>query len=692
MLIFLIFLYYIIATALSFIYSHLLSTTGMKYPIMFSGLTCIWQVVLSATLIKIREKLRSMNKTHNNEVDMDVKTIQDDVDTIENSLEDIDKEKQSEIENKICMEQSESVFDQPIHYLNQFDKFYKMQAKFLSQIQEKSNLILFYEENEVRKTNNFVGELNPFLQNEQKCDIQNKKSGLSKLFSNPWLHLLPCTISGMLDIILSTISLQNVTLALYTMIKSSSPIFILLSSFLINNEPVSFKSFFIILIIGIGTFFLTYKKCNSYDIYSVLTLISTAVSGIRWSFIQKYLRKERSFLHFIRHVNLGISIKLILYSLMFEINYENTDDTNVISIVKTEHSPEMPYKEEAQSNKSNINSSGELPEPEFVQTRKNPKFIVLSTKNPANIIENTKLKTLIPGNQVISNNSLDNYQKDASFNQINIDPSNNHLKLVPKTDLNSITSERLKIPAYHLNNNLKSNLDENINIKSHKKGRENITIPQNIIPKGRENITLSPNILPEGFPSFSKHPARALVFSRDDSPSNRQYFIKKYLTKRKNDIFSNNLSSWLKPENQKNKMPTIFEVFIAKSMSKIDHLISVGSRFLNSTKDLLTDKSISLLSYLGSNSVLTKFSSVVPFLLLTIALSSASFLLILVEFSILKSYSSVFLSILGIFKELTIIILSTCFFKSIDLNQTNWAGLVVSLFGLVLYAVFKGSK
>ncbi|KRH93813.1 hypothetical protein M153_5490004962 [Pseudoloma neurophilia] len=123
---------------------------------------------------------------------------------------------------------------------------------------------------------------NTIVKYEHVDELQNK-------IKNKWqlgLNILPCTIMDMLDIILSTICLQNVSLALYTMIKSSSPIFILLSSFLINNEPVSFKSFFIIVIIGIGTFLLTYKKCSTYDMYSILTLISTAVSGIRWSDIQ----------------------------------------------------------------------------------------------------------------------------------------------------------------------------------------------------------------------------------------------------------------------------------------------------------------------------------------------------------------------------------------------------------------------
>lgn len=375
MFLLLIVLYYIIATSLSFIYSHLLSKTGMKYPIMFSGLTSLWQVVLSAFLIYCREKwLKKKEEKQNNstlvykqpfalnKVDLLKNSQEKDTNLrIENSKKYMSQIKfdKSGIENEkmIVFEERQEVRQIDHGRVNKNTQDLNINSEECLQsyksVDSKDHLEMILSEKPYENTGNTIKGHEQEDFSEKKIKKYEKESGNIEEFNEKvvkdeniaeslvkrriideklklqWFHLLPCTITGMLDIILSTLSLQSVSLALYTMIKSSSPIFILLSSFLINNEPVSFKSFFIIVVIGIGTFFLTYKKCNNYDGFALLTLISTAVSGIRWSFIQKYLRKEKSFLHFIRRVNFGIAIKLIIYSLLFEMKYEGQTPTKI---------------------------------------------------------------------------------------------------------------------------------------------------------------------------------------------------------------------------------------------------------------------------------------------------------------------------------------------------------------------------
>ncbi|ELQ75558.1 triose-phosphate transporter (TPT), GDP-Mannose:GMP Antiporter (GMA) Family [Trachipleistophora hominis] len=101
------------------------------------------------------------------------------------------------------------------------------------------------------------------------------------------------------------------------MVKSSSPIFILLSSFVLNNEPVSFLTFFIIFLIGLGTFLITFSH-DTLNLPQVLPILfASLVSGIRWSLIQRYLTKTSIFT-FIATINLNISIILLIMAIYFE--------------------------------------------------------------------------------------------------------------------------------------------------------------------------------------------------------------------------------------------------------------------------------------------------------------------------------------------------------------------------------------
>jgi drug/metabolite transporter (DMT)-like permease len=55
------------------------------------------------------------------------------------------------------------------------------------------------------------------------------------------LKVVPCGLATGLDIGLSNNSLKYITLSLYTMVKSSAPIFVLLFAFLFRLEKPTFK-------------------------------------------------------------------------------------------------------------------------------------------------------------------------------------------------------------------------------------------------------------------------------------------------------------------------------------------------------------------------------------------------------------------------------------------------------------------
>lgn len=164
------------------------------------------------------------------------------------------------------------------------------------------------------------------------CEIQQKTADSKPSgFAIPqyFLTIMPCAIAAALDIGMSSHALRSVTLAFYTMIKSSSPVFVLLSGFLFGIERPSFKLFITIFIIGSGVFVTTIKTDKdtksmelSLSKPTIFLLFASFMAGFRWSFVQYLLEKrtlrKRNIVFTIRELCLPIGILLFLFSLYFE--------------------------------------------------------------------------------------------------------------------------------------------------------------------------------------------------------------------------------------------------------------------------------------------------------------------------------------------------------------------------------------
>lgn len=126
---------------------------------------------------------------------------------------------------------------------------------------------------------------------------------------------LACAVIGSVDIGIGIHILRQVDLAFYTIIKSATPVFILLSGFVLGTEKVSFFTLLSILLIAFGTYLVTVKPIptNNMDIY--LLVGSAIVSGFRWSFIQFILSKKKSNVYIaIRDLCLPTSLLLFVYA------------------------------------------------------------------------------------------------------------------------------------------------------------------------------------------------------------------------------------------------------------------------------------------------------------------------------------------------------------------------------------------
>lgn len=104
--------------------------------------------------------------------------------------------------------------------------------------------------------------------------------------------VLPTATATGLDIGLGNLSLKLITVSLYTMVKSSALIFVLAFAFLFKLERYSHRLVFVIGLITIGVFLMTFQT-TSYAWGGVaLVLASSALAGFRWSMTQLLLRRS----------------------------------------------------------------------------------------------------------------------------------------------------------------------------------------------------------------------------------------------------------------------------------------------------------------------------------------------------------------------------------------------------------------
>ncbi|KAG2236681.1 hypothetical protein INT48_000678 [Thamnidium elegans] len=119
---------------------------------------------------------------------------------------------------------------------------------------------------------------------------------ISIQIANPQSNV-PCGIAAAVEICCSNASLVYITLSFYTMVKSSTPIWVLLFSFLFGFEKPKFLLVAIIGVMVMGVV-LTVEGETKYDTMGfTLVLIASIVSGLRWSMTQLLLK----------HENMGIS-------------------------------------------------------------------------------------------------------------------------------------------------------------------------------------------------------------------------------------------------------------------------------------------------------------------------------------------------------------------------------------------------
>eukprot|EP00536_Pseudo-nitzschia_multiseries_P009151 jgi/Psemu1/200062/e_gw1.250.20.1 len=133
------------------------------------------------------------------------------------------------------------------------------------------------------------------------CACFSEKLGAERVSNMTWKEWasisVPCGLVTALDIGLSNLALVSITLTFYTMVKSSTPVFVLGWAYLFNIERITWPLIGVILVIAAGEFLTVYGEVDFVLRGFVLCTMASVLSGARWTLVQLKLQKMDPPLH-----------------------------------------------------------------------------------------------------------------------------------------------------------------------------------------------------------------------------------------------------------------------------------------------------------------------------------------------------------------------------------------------------------
>lgn len=105
-----------------------------------------------------------------------------------------------------------------------------------------------------------------------------------------WGTSFPCGLVTSGDVGLSNLSLVTISMTFYTMVKSSTPIFVLMWAYLFGIERITYNLLFVVFIIAIGEVLTVTGEVDFHPVGFTLCLMASVLSGARWTLVQLKLR------------------------------------------------------------------------------------------------------------------------------------------------------------------------------------------------------------------------------------------------------------------------------------------------------------------------------------------------------------------------------------------------------------------
>lgn len=149
-----------------------------------------------------------------------------------------------------------------------------------------------------------------------------------------WLSIsVPCGLVTSGDIGLSNLSLVSISISFYTMIKSSTPVFVLGWAYIFGIERITWTLLTVVFIIAAGEF-LTVAGEAEFDTAGFLMCLGAAVlSGARWTLVQLKLQslepKLKTTIATMRLLAPSMFVSMFTVSLMVEQPWTKFDGTSM---------------------------------------------------------------------------------------------------------------------------------------------------------------------------------------------------------------------------------------------------------------------------------------------------------------------------------------------------------------------------
>jgi solute carrier family 35, member C2 len=102
---------------------------------------------------------------------------------------------------------------------------------------------------------------------------------------------IPCGMVTALDVGLSNLALVTITLTFYTMVKSSTPVFVLAWAYLFGIERITWSLIGVVVVIASGEFLTVFGEVDFVLKGFLLCLTASVLSGARWTLVQLKLQR-----------------------------------------------------------------------------------------------------------------------------------------------------------------------------------------------------------------------------------------------------------------------------------------------------------------------------------------------------------------------------------------------------------------
>jgi solute carrier family 35, member C2 len=107
-----------------------------------------------------------------------------------------------------------------------------------------------------------------------------------------WVSIsIPCGMVTALDVGLSNLALVTITLTFYTMVKSSTPVFVLAWAYLFGIERITWPLIGVVVVIASGEFLTVFGEVDFVLNGFLLCLMASVLSGARWTLVQLKLQR-----------------------------------------------------------------------------------------------------------------------------------------------------------------------------------------------------------------------------------------------------------------------------------------------------------------------------------------------------------------------------------------------------------------